>query len=143
MAALSKRQFDIAYRARFQALNAQLYRLATNAQDQVEADRRYLRRFDKRGRREDRQGRERLAGGDRLILTTTTCAPVSGAEIDRAAAGRAVEAAMLVSIDLPDAVRQNLGIRLSDELARTVGRRHADWSTRSRTSRRSRSANGA
>ena len=111
MAALSKRQFDIAYRARFkQALNAQLYRLATDAQDEVGKAQQYLRRFDKRKLREKigKAGNGWLEAID-SILDDYDLRTVSGAEIDRAAAKRQIlEAADAGLIDLPDAVRQNL-----------------------------------
>lgn len=111
MQALAAKQFDIAYRARFrQALNARLFRLATDAQDRVEADRKYLRRFDKRGLREKigKAGNGWLEAIDSL-LADYNLQTLSGAEIDRRAASRQIlEAAEQGLIDLPDAVRQNL-----------------------------------
>ena len=111
MAAMAAKQFDIAYRARFkQALNAQLYRLATDAQDEVGKAQQYLRRFDKRKLREKigKAGNGWLEAID-SILDDYDLRTVSGAEIDRAAAKRQIlEAADAGLIDLPDAVRQNL-----------------------------------
>jgi hypothetical protein len=92
---ISRRQFDLAYRAKYrQALNARLYALASEANDRVEANRKYLRKF------EETKKRQKLgkAGGTWLeqidaLIDAHDLKRVTNIDLDRTAALRELKAA--------------------------------------------------
>jgi hypothetical protein len=109
--AIAAGQFDIAYRAKYrQALNARLYALASEASDNVEGARKYLRKF------ETTEKRQRLgkAGGTWLdqvdaLIDAHDLKRVSNAELDRVAALRELDAAAASGlITVPPELRARL-----------------------------------
>lgn len=109
--AIAKRQFDIAYRAKYrQALNARLYALASEASDNVEGARKYLRKF------ETKEKRQKLgkAGGTWLdqvdaLIDAHDLKTVSNLELDRVAALRELDAAAASGlITVPPELRARL-----------------------------------
>jgi hypothetical protein len=94
--AMGRRQFDIAFRAKYrQALNARLYALASQAVDQVESARAFLRRFETTKKRQQ-LGK---AGGTWLdqidaLIDAHDLKRVANIELDRTAALRELRAAV-------------------------------------------------